>query len=193
MLASSPFTNQQLLYRSLLAGEDAAFEYLYRLLCQRISGYIFASGGTRNDTKHVVHESIITFLFNLHYEKYQWREEAELATYVVSIARHKWSEMGRQATRIVSLDLTTLPPDAEPMSENDTDEPDFEQRRLLVEQNMKLLGDKCRTCIDLFYFQKKSMQEIAVQLGWANEDVAKKEKYRCLRKLRQLIGLPAWK
>lgn len=186
------FANQQLLYQSLRNGDDAAFEYLYQLLYQRISGYIFASGGTRDDTKHVVHESIITFLFNLHYEKYQWSEEAELTTYIVSIARHKWSEMSRKAARAVSLDLTSLPPDDEPMSEADTDELDFEQRRLLVEQNMKLLGDKCRTCIDLFYFQKKSMQEIAAHLGWANEDVAKKEKYRCLRKLRQLIGLRPW-
>lgn len=186
------FANQQLLYQSLRNGDDAAFEYLYQLLYQRMSGYIFSSGGNRDDTKNVVHESIITFLFNLHYEKYQWREEAELMTYLVSIARHKRSEMVRKASRAVSFDLTALPPNTEPVSDSDTDELDFEQRRLLVEQNMKQLGDKCRNCIDLFYFQKKSMQEIATRLGWANEDVAKKEKYRCLKKLRQLIGLHPW-
>jgi RNA polymerase sigma factor (sigma-70 family) len=186
------FANQQLLYQSLKNGEDAAFEYLYQLLYQRIAGYIYLSGGTRDNTKHVVHESIITFLFNLHYEKYQWREEAELMTYVVSIARHKWSEMNRKSARPVSLDVTTLPPDVEPVSGSDVDELDFEKRRLLVEQNLKHLGEKCQRCIDLFYFQKKSMQEIAVRLGWANEDVAKKEKYRCLKKLRQLIGLRPW-
>ncbi len=193
MLASSPFTNQQLLYRSLLAGEDAAFEYLYRLLYQRISGHIFATGGSSADTKVVVHESIITLLFNLRHEKYQWRAEVELITYMVSIARHKWSEMIRSQSRSLSLDQITLPPDSEVAALPEVDELDFENRRQLVEQNITLLGEKCRRCIDLFYFQQQSMQKIAVQLGWASDDVAKKEKYRCLKKLRQLIGLPAWK
>ncbi|GAB3983297.1 hypothetical protein GCM10028806_56350 [Spirosoma terrae] len=192
MSLPNPFTNQQQLYESLRDGQEAAFEYLYRLLYQRISSYIFASGGNRADTKNVVHESIITFLFNLHHEKYQWREEAELTTYVIKIARHKWSEMVRAKKQPISLDLATLSSDAEPASSSDGDELDFEDRRILVEKNMMLLGDKCRQCIDLFYFQKKTMQEIAARLGWANEDVAKKEKYRCLKKLRQLIGLRPW-
>lgn len=192
MASKSPFTDQRTLYLALLAGEDAAFEYLYRILYQRVSGYIFASGGSRADTKAVVHESIITLLFNLKYGKYQWREETELITYVISIARHKWSEMTRKPARSVSFDLINVPPQPDTAQQTAADELDFERRRLAVEQNLVLLGEKCRDSIDLFYFQKKSMHEIATQLGWANEDVAKKEKYRCLKKLRQLIGLSDW-
>ena len=186
------FADQRALYQSLLAGQDAAFEHLYRLLYHRVSGYIFASGGSRADTKTVVHESIITLLFNLHYEKYKWREETELTTYVVSIARHKWSEMTRKPPRSVPLNPDDLPLLTDTTQQAETDELNFERRRLAVEQNMVLLGEKCRDSIDLFYFQKKTMQEIATLLGWANEDVAKKEKYRCLKKLRQLIGLSTW-
>ncbi len=187
-----PFYNQRILYQSLLAGQDAAFEYLYKLLYHRISGYIFATGGNPTDTKTVVHESIITLVFNLHYQKYAWQEEAELMTYVTSIARNKWSEMRRQVARQVPIEADDQLNNADNPYQTAADEQDFEQRRLAVEKNLALMGDKCRRCIDLFYFQQKTMHEIAALLGWASDDVAKKEKYRCLKKLRQLVGLSNW-
>ncbi len=192
MSVHHPFLNQRVLYQALLAGEDAAFEHLYKLLYHRVSGYVFATGGTHADAKTVVHESIITLVFNLHYQKYQWQEEAELMTYVTSIARNKWSEMRRQAARQVPIDTNNLLYGADNPYQTAADEQDFEQRRLAVEQKLALMGEKCRRCIDLFYFQQKTMHEIAALLGWASDDVAKKEKYRCLKKLRQLVGLSNW-
>lgn len=192
MAVQNHFAEQRVLYQSLLAGHDSAFEHLYKILYHQIAGYVFASGGNRHDTKAVVHEAIITLVFNLKYGKYEWREEAELMTYVTSIARHKWSEMRRQSTRHVLLDINIPPADADDPQQITADEQDFEQRRLSVEKGMALLGEKCRRAITLYYYQKKSMQEIASLLGWANENVAKKEKYRCLQKLRQLVGLSNW-
>jgi RNA polymerase sigma factor (sigma-70 family) len=186
------FTDQRVLYQSLRAGQDSAFEHLYKLLYHRIAGYVFASGGSREETKTVVHESIITLVFNLHYGTYEWREETELLTYVTTIARNKWSEMRRQTTRQVSLEVIGAAQTAENPYQTAADEQDFEQRRLALEQHVARLGEKCRRCIELFYFQQKSMHEIAALLGWASDDVAKKEKYRCLQKLRQQLGLRTW-
>jgi len=192
MPVSHRFADQRVLYQSLLAGQDSGFEHLYKLLHHRIANFVFASGGSRQDTKTVVHESVITLMFNLHYGKYIWHEEAELMTYVTSIARHKWSEMRRKSARLLSLDPNDLPPNIDDSQQTATNERDFEQRWLAVEKGLALMGEKCRQSIELFYFQQKSMHEIAALLGWANDDVAKKEKYRCLQKLRRLVGLSSW-
>lgn len=192
MTVHHQFIEQRVLYQSLLAGQESAFDYLYKLLYRQMAGYVFASGGNRHDTKAVVHETIITFVFNLKYGKYEWREEAELMTYVTSIGRHKWNEMRRQAGRQSRFDADALPVVPDDPQQTTDDEQAFERRRLAVEKGLTQLGEKCRRAIDLYYFQHKSMHEIASLLGWANEDVAKKEKYRCLKKLRQLIGLSDW-
>lgn len=192
MSAKLHYTDQRVLYQSLLAGQNEAFIYLYKTLYHRAAGFIYAAGGNKHDIENAVHEAITTLVFNLNYGKYEWREEAQLMTYITGIARNKWNETRRRAVLTVSLDKEglILPPDDAQQAA--ADEQAFEQRRLAAEKGLGLLGDRCQRAIRLFYLEKKSMLDIAALLGWANENVAKKEKYRCLQKLRQLMNLSTW-
>ncbi len=54
--------------------------------------------------------------------------------------------------------------------------------------NFKKLGDKCREILELFYLQGMKLDEITVRQGYDNKDVAKSQKSRCLKSLKQLIG-----
>lgn len=69
-------------------------------------------------------------------------------------------------------------PQANETLDNDT----AEQVRLAVDS----LGEKCRQILMMFYYQKCSMKVIADRQGLKNEDVAKKTKYECLKKLREI-------
>jgi RNA polymerase sigma-70 factor (ECF subfamily) len=40
--------------------------------------------------------------------------------------------------------------------------------------------------VDLYYYQKKSMQEISDLLNYKNADTAKNQKCKCMAKLRKL-------
>ena len=42
------------------------------------------------------------------------------------------------------------------------------------------MSDSCKKIINLFYFKKKSMEEIALSLGYKNADVVKSQKSRCI-------------
>ena len=52
----------------------------------------------------------------------------------------------------------------------------------------KHLGPKCREVLSYFYYEKRSMQEIAKLTGLANKQVAKNKKSLCLKLLRKMIG-----
>ncbi|TMM58754.1 RNA polymerase sigma factor [Maribacter algarum] len=54
--------------------------------------------------------------------------------------------------------------------------------------SFKKLGDKCREILELFYLQGMKLGEITVRQGYDNKDVAKSQKSRCLKSLKQLIG-----
>ena len=54
--------------------------------------------------------------------------------------------------------------------------------------NFKKLGDKCRKILELFYLQGMKLDEITLEQGYENKDVAKSQKSRCLKSLKQLIA-----
>jgi RNA polymerase sigma factor (sigma-70 family) len=66
------------------------------------------------------------------------------------------------------------------------DGPDERQRKLAA--HFKKLGDKCREILILFYLQGLKLDEIVTVQGYENKNVAKSQKSRCLKTLRELVG-----
>ena len=54
-------------------------------------------------------------------------------------------------------------------------------------QAFKKLGKECKELLEVFYFEKKSLREIAAQFN-IGEASARNKKYRCIQKLRSLTG-----
>lgn len=63
-----------------------------------------------------------------------------------------------------------------------------EERKMeLIGKCFQELGDPCYALLDLFYYHKKSMEEIALELGYKNVDTAKNQKFKCMERLRNLV------
>jgi DNA-directed RNA polymerase specialized sigma subunit len=60
-----------------------------------------------------------------------------------------------------------------------------EEKFKKAETALQKLGDKCKKLLQLFYAQKKSFKEIADELDFTNEKIAKNQKYRCMEKARE--------
>lgn len=56
-----------------------------------------------------------------------------------------------------------------------------------VQCALKVLGDPCKKILQLFYWNGYSMEAIARETGYKNESVAKKKKYGCLQKLKEIM------
>ena len=69
----------------------------------------------------------------------------------------------------------------------DLDEVDNMKEKLLhvLDKALQSLGEKCKSLIKLFYYEKKSMTEIADRMGFNNPAVATATKYRCFKDLKQ--------
>ena len=59
---------------------------------------------------------------------------------------------------------------------------DEEEQLQVLEQVISKVSEKCQKIFNLFYFQKKSMQEIADLLGFSNLNSAKTQKYKCIER-----------
>ncbi len=76
--------------------------------------------------------------------------------------------------------------DMEAEMEDFIQEPD--DQTLLLRQKVKELDEKSYRLLKLFYYEGKSMREIATAMGYSTEQVAKTTKYRILNKLRKMIN-----
>ena len=57
----------------------------------------------------------------------------------------------------------------------------------IMESALLQLGEPCKTIIEDYYMQNKSMQEICEKFGYTNADNAKTQKYKCLQRLKKLF------
>jgi len=52
---------------------------------------------------------------------------------------------------------------------------------------MKQIGNPCHDLLLLYYWEERTMEEIALKLGFANADTVKSKKYQCKKILEKLV------
>ncbi len=74
------------------------------------------------------------------------------------------------------------------MVEEEIDEQEKRNTEFAVmEKAMANLGEPCKTLLEAFYLNKKTMQEIATAFGYTNAENAKTQKYKCLLRLKKIF------
>ncbi|MFN8350182.1 MAG: sigma-70 family RNA polymerase sigma factor [Flavobacteriales bacterium] len=108
----------------------------------------------------------------------------EPSTYLFAIGRNlalKSLRVQRHAGRTAAMEaLDAVAPEHERL------EDELHAQHVLA-QGMGLLTEKERQVLRLYYFEERSMTDIAQIMGYNNADVAKKMKYVSFRKLAALI------
>ncbi len=56
-----------------------------------------------------------------------------------------------------------------------------------MERGLSSLGEPCKSLLEAYYLQKRSMTEIAATFGYTNADNAKSQKYKCLMRLKKFF------
>lgn len=133
---------------------------------------VVSKGGRREDADDICQETLLVL-----YRKIRETDfvlSSSLKTYVLGVAGNLWLQELRKRGRELSSDAHPELP------EDNADE----HRLQLAEKAFMLLGEQCRTILILFYRQRMSMRDIAQRLGFASEQVAKNQKYRCLEKAK---------
>lgn len=132
----------------------------------------------------IVHENILSEkLSNLNNENSLWN-------YLYTTGTNKYKEWLREQQKTVES-----PEDH--FNVLIVEDNDYElQDRMIREENQMVdlnnmqealasLGDPCTRLLELFYYEKKSMTEIAEILNYNNSTTTRKQKYKCLKRLQK--------
>jgi len=176
--------NEQKLLEGLALNDRKAIETIYKQHYNMVQSLILSNSGYPDDARDIFQEAMIVL-----YEKARtgsFELNCQLKTYLYSVCRRLWLKRLNQ--------LQKMSPEVENLEETVPVEEELElheQRNLdflIMERSMKNLGEPCKSLLEAYYLQKKSMVEIAGNFGYTNADNAKNQKYKCLMRLKKLFS-----
>ncbi len=174
--------NDKALLQGLAKNDKRAVEMIYKDNFNLVQALVINNNGSSEDAKDIFQEAMIVL-----FEKVQsgnFELNCQVGTFIYSVGRRLWLKKLLQANRfqiaesyeeIVSVD--------EEMEEHERRNNDF----TIMEKAMAGLGEPCKSLLEAFYLQKKSMQDIAAGFGYTNPENAKNQKYKCLMRLKKLF------
>jgi RNA polymerase sigma factor (sigma-70 family) len=176
-------TDEKALLKGLAKDDRKSVETIYKLFYNMVQSLIINNNGSADDARDIFQETVIVL-----YEKAKtgtFELNCQLKTYVYSVSRRLWLKRLQQQQKYfpdVSLLEETVPVEEEIEGHNQRNS-EFQ----MMEKALLHLGEPCKSLIEAFYLQKKSMIDIAGHFGYTNADNAKNQKYKCLMRLRKLF------
>ena len=171
----------------LREGDDQLFRELYQQYRQEFVEW--ATGNARLDEDEAVdifQEAITSLYLNVYSGKLQCLE-ASLKTYIFAIGRN---HIRKRYHAQRDLELHGSPPECvdEPINVMDTKYFSDDQA-IKAASFVGQMPEPCKSIIQFFYLRNFSMEVIAERLGYKNVKVLKAKKWRCLKQIRNKLGL----
>ena len=161
--------------------ETRAIQQLLDQNRSKISSYVLKNSGNSTDAETVLVEGITELVFNV--RKGKFRGDSTLSTYLFAICRSLWLKSLKKNKRYVDDDNIALMEDS-----SDSPLQMFNEQQIKAEVSYLLssVGEACKKVLEM-WSQHYSMQDISIQLGYKNSQIAMNKKNRCLTKLKDIV------
>ncbi len=160
---------------------NEAFRYLYRSYFPMALKFVLQNNGNEAEAADVFQDVLIGFYQNI--RKNRFRGDSTLKTYLYSMVRNLWLVKLKRNQKTVNMDMGTEMKTLTSQSSTTSKE----ALNQMVEKLLEEIGEKCRALLKRYYFDNYSMSDIADSEGYENENSAKTQKYKCMKKLISLI------
>jgi RNA polymerase sigma factor (sigma-70 family) len=178
-------TDSELL-QLIRASDPKGLDSLYKTFRQEFIQWIIKfSRCSREDAQEYYQAAVIILYDNIHAGKLD-QLNSSLKTYLFGVGKNlAWNsyrqELRKQKAGAEFYLMNHVQEDT--LLEINPKEINLE----LIGACLEKLGDPCHQLLDLYYYKKKSMDEIAEKLDYKNTDTAKNQKYKCMERLRKMV------
>lgn len=167
--------DEKKIFDRIREGDEKALELLYTKYYRMMTRLVITNSGTEDEARDIYQEALIIFWQNARSGKLVLT--SRISTYIFSICQNLWrKELERkkrlsheQVDTAVTIDFETT------------------EKAKIIARCIDQLGETCKKVLTYYYFDGMSMQDIADRLGFANTNTAKTKKYKCKKKLDQLV------
>ncbi len=166
--------------QGIRSNDSRVLSQLYRTVYPKVRAHVLNNSGLEEQAKDIFQEAFIACWRNVKEGKVN--SDSNMEAYLFTVARNKWTDHLRSAytrNRVSTDSLAPLQLSEEQPGDPSIADPRLERMRVAFGK----LGDTCKQLLTLFYFERKSMNEISETVGIAPAS-ARNQKYRCMEKLR---------
>lgn len=192
-IAISPAEFVQAVRSGDLAQRNRAFRSLYenRMVIATIADWVRFHKLTKHEPEDILQEGILKF--DVLIREGVFRGESKVETFLLGICKNLIRDGVRTRSKVTLKSQITESdcPDADAVADRLVlvEQSQAENRRdELLHESIENLRDNCQDALKTYYFQEKSMADVAERRGLANADQAKKLVHRCRQYLRDLIN-----
>ena len=175
--------HEQILLQGVATNDKKAIETIYRENYGSIQSFIVKNNGYPDDARDIFQEAMIVLFEKATSGSFELT--CQIKTYLYSVCRRLWLKRLQQLQR--------FNPSVEILEETIAVEDELETHNkrnedlILMENALMKIGEPCKSLLEAYYLQKKSMPEIADFFGYTNADNAKTQKYKCLVRLKKIF------
>lgn len=177
------YDEENALIRGLATNDANAIEKIYRDNYSSIQTFIVKNNGYPDDARDIFQEAMIVLFEKSKSESFELT--CQIKTYLYSVCRRLWLKKLQREERYnpsMELVLETVAVD---------DEIELHEKKNsdlgIMEEALSRIGEPCKSLLEAFYIQKKTMPEIAALFDYTNADNAKNQKYKCLVRLKKIF------
>jgi RNA polymerase sigma factor (sigma-70 family) len=176
-------SSEKQLLKGLARNDKKAVETIYKQNYNMVQSMIVNNNGTIDDARDVFQESMIVLFENAKSPTFELN--CQIKTYVYSVARRLWLKRLQQLKKYGGEvdNIAEVVPVEEEVEAHEQRNAEFQ----VMEKALLNLGEPCKSLLEAYYMQKKSMTDIAGSFGYTNADNAKNQKYKCLIRLKKLF------
>lgn len=172
---------------AIKANDNDVLKSIYTTNYHKIETLVIKNNGTKDHAKDIYQEAFLALWKNVKLDKFSPKNESSIHGYLYTIAKNKWMDYLRSNNYkkiIVSDQINDL--NASKVDNGKIDDDILNEKRLsYVMQAFRNIGEPCKSLLRQFYFDKKSMKDIASELQ-LDAASTRNKKYRCMQKLREI-------
>lgn len=163
-------------------GDEEALVMLFHDTRVTVTDFVLRNNGSADDAEDILQEALVILWERVRSGRFE--HAAKLSTFVFGVARNLWLRVlaGRKREPLRA-------PDDDPVDPDDSVEESFlrEEQAELIRRGLDKIEETCRRLLLLFYWEERSMEEIAGIMGFANSATAKSKKYQCKKHLEMIL------
>lgn len=165
--------------------EDAAYLMHY----SEIQRFLDKQGATAYEAEEICQNAVIVFCEKARNDKFV--PTAPIKTYLTAICENKWREKLEKRKNItipqrkVESEFDAKTNEMLQQFEDETDNPDIDEMIEFAKKEVDKLGEKCKNILSSFFYDNRTVEQIAQELDYANGKIAKSQKNKCMGQLRK--------
>ncbi|MBS0000846.1 MAG: sigma-70 family RNA polymerase sigma factor [Cyclobacteriaceae bacterium] len=156
-------------------GDESALDFLYKKYYRMMTKLVISNSGTEDEARDVYQDALIVFWEKARSGKLVMT--SKISTFIYSICLNLWRKELERKSRLSNEEKDNV----------EFQNMESEERERIIRECINELGDTCRRILMYYYFDGMSMNDIAEKLGYANTDTAKTKKYKCKKRLDDLV------